>query len=86
MVSTRSRCRCSIRSPARPTPRCASAWLPSTLRATKWFALAGDPRDNYVPRMDWAGNGEVLIQYENRRQNTNRVLLGDAATGAARPS
>jgi len=52
---------------------------------TRWFALAGDPRDNYVPRMNWAGNDEVLLQYENRRQNTNNVLLGDVATGAVRP-
>ena len=51
---------------------------------TRWFALGGDPRDNYVPRMDWAGNSEVLLQHENRRQNTNRVLLGDVATGAVR--
>jgi dipeptidyl-peptidase-4 len=52
---------------------------------TTWFELSGDPRDNYVPRMDWAGNStELLIQYENRPQNTNRVLLGDAATGAVR--
>jgi dipeptidyl-peptidase-4 len=53
---------------------------------TKWFALDGDKRDNYVPRMDWAGNSdEVLIQYENRQQNTNRILLGEAATGDVRP-
>jgi dipeptidyl-peptidase-4 len=38
--------------------------------ATRWFELDGDPRENYVPRMDWAGNDEVLIQSENRRQNT----------------
>jgi dipeptidyl-peptidase 4 len=53
---------------------------------TTWFALSGDPRDNYVPRMDWAGNSdELLIQHENRLQNTNQVLLGDAATGTLRP-
>jgi len=53
--------------------------------ATRWFALAGDPRDNYVPRMTWLGATELLIQHENRRQNTNRVLLGDAETGTVRP-
>ena len=52
---------------------------------TTWFELEGDPRENYVPRMDWAGNDEVLIQTENRRQNTNRVLLGRAATGDVTP-
>ena len=53
--------------------------------ATRWFALAGDPRDNYVPRMTWLGDAKVLLQHENRRQNTNRVLLCDPASGAVRP-
>jgi dipeptidyl-peptidase-4 len=50
---------------------------------TVWVALDGDPRQNYVPRMDWAG-GQLLIQHENRLQNSNRVMLADPATGAAR--
>ncbi len=53
--------------------------------ATTWLALEGDPRNNYVPRMDWADAGHVLIQHENRLQNANRVLLGDVASGAVRP-
>lgn len=53
---------------------------------TTWFALPDDPRQNYVPRMDWAPDGrEVLLQYENRPQNTNRVFLADATTGALQP-
>jgi dipeptidyl-peptidase-4 len=53
---------------------------------TTWLALSGDPRENYVPRMDWVKNGdELLVQYENRSQNTNQILIGDAATGAMQP-
>ena len=52
--------------------------------ATTWIPLAGDPRDNYVPWMEWAGPREVMIQHMNRLQNTDDVLLADAATGAAR--
>lgn len=51
---------------------------------TVWFALEGDPRQNHIPRIDWAGSGELLIQHENRLQNTNRVMLGNADTGAVR--
>jgi dipeptidyl-peptidase 4 len=52
---------------------------------TTWFALGADPRNHYVPRMHWAGNGQqLLLQHENRAQNTNTVLLGDAATGNVR--
>ncbi|GGO97565.1 S9 family peptidase [Stakelama pacifica] len=54
--------------------------------ATRWFRLEGDPRQNYVPQMSWAGGSDaVFIQQSNRLQNTYKVLLGDPATGAVRP-
>jgi dipeptidyl-peptidase-4 len=54
---------------------------------TKWMAIDGDPRNQYLARMDWAGvasSTELLIQRLNRRQNEIDVLLGDARTGAVR--
>lgn len=52
---------------------------------TRWLEVPGDPRNNYIARMDWAGNSaEVIIQHLNRLQNTNRVLLGNAADGTVR--
>ena len=54
--------------------------------ATKWFDVPGDPRNNYLPRMEWAANSdEVVIQQLNRRQDTNTVMLGDIRTGKVRP-
>ncbi len=54
-------------------------------RQTVWADLPGVVKDMYVPRMDWAnGPDEVLIQQLNRKQDTNRVFLADARTGAAR--
>ncbi len=42
-----------------------------------------DPRNHYVARMAWAGNAnELIIEYLNRLQNTNQVLLPNAHTGA----
>jgi dipeptidyl-peptidase-4 len=53
--------------------------------ATTWIKLPGDPRDDYLPRMDWAPNSsELILQRENRLQNTNRILLANAATGDVR--
>ncbi|MGH7580125.1 MAG: S9 family peptidase, partial [Gemmatimonadales bacterium] len=53
--------------------------------APVWLAVPGDPRNNYIARMDWAaGSSEVLIQHLNRAQNTIRLMLGNAATGAVR--
>ena len=50
---------------------------------TVWIELDGDPRQNYVPQMGWADSSEqVIIQYVNRLQNTNQVLLANAADGS----
>jgi dipeptidyl-peptidase-4 len=60
--------------------------IPANGGATRWFEIAGDPRNNYLPRMEWAANSdEVVIQQLNRLQNTNIVLLGDAKTGKVHP-
>ncbi|HVQ36173.1 MAG TPA: DPP IV N-terminal domain-containing protein, partial [Pyrinomonadaceae bacterium] len=53
---------------------------------TRWFDISGDPRNNYLPRMEWAASSnEVVIQQLNRLQNTNIVMLGDSRTGKVRP-
>lgn len=54
---------------------------------TKWMSVPGDPRNNYIARMEWAPGGnpaasELAIEHLNRLQNTNDVLLADASTGA----
>jgi dipeptidyl-peptidase-4 len=52
---------------------------------TRWFEIEGDPRNNYLPRMEWAANSnEVVIQQLNRLQNANAVMLGDIRTGKVR--
>jgi dipeptidyl-peptidase 4 len=53
---------------------------------TTWVRLAGDPRDTYVPRMEWAGADELIVQHMDRRQQRDEVLLASAATGEARPT
>ncbi len=50
---------------------------------TTWVELDGDPRQNYVPQMSWADNSEqVIIQYLNRLQNRNQVILANASDGS----
>lgn len=50
--------------------------------ATHWFDIAGDPRNNYLPRMEWAASSdEVIIQQLNRLQNTDTVMIGEARSG-----
>ncbi len=53
---------------------------------TRWIEVPGDPRNNYLPRMEWAASStELVIQQLNRRQDTNTVMLADAGTGKVRP-
>lgn len=48
---------------------------------TKWFDVPGDPRNNYLARMDFIPNSkEVLIQQLNRKQNANTVWIGNTQT------
>lgn len=49
-------------------------YIPVTGGATTWIPLPGDPRNNYIPRMEFIpGTNELFIQQMNRRQNTNKV-------------
>jgi dipeptidyl-peptidase 4 len=49
---------------------------------TVWLSVPGDPRNNYIARMEWAASsGEVVLEHLNRPQNTIEVMLGDARTG-----
>jgi dipeptidyl-peptidase 4 len=52
---------------------------------TRWMLVPGSPNDNYIARMEWAGDSDTLVlQHLNRLQNTNDVLLADARTGVVR--
>jgi dipeptidyl-peptidase 4 len=52
---------------------------------TRWMQVPGDPRDNYIARMEWSADSrELVLQHLNRLQNTDDVLLADADTGAVR--
>ena len=42
--------------------------VPAAGGATRWLDIEGDPREHYIPRMDWAaGSDEVILQRLNRR-------------------
>jgi dipeptidyl-peptidase-4 len=54
--------------------------------ATQWLGVPGDPRANYIARLEWAANSnEVVLQHLNRLQDTLEVMIGDARTGVVRP-
>ena len=59
--------------------------VPAAGGPTTWMQIEGDPRNNYIARMEWSGNSrEIVVQHLNRLQNTLAVMLGDAANGQVR--
>ena len=47
-----------------------------------WIELPGDPRQHYIPRMQWIGkSNKLLIQQMNRKQNENRLWVYNPANG-----
>lgn len=47
-----------------------------------WMQVEGDPRNNYIPRMEWAGKtGKLAFQHLNRLQTEMTVFLADPRSG-----
>ncbi|MFC2120504.1 S9 family peptidase [Bacteroidota bacterium] len=50
-----------------------------------WMKIDGDPRNNYLPRMEWAASSEELLIHQlNRLQNTITLLLANKDTGVTK--
>jgi len=59
--------------------------VPAQGGPTTWISLPDDPREHYVPRMEWLKDSrQLVLEYLNRLQNTNQVMLADSHTGSAR--
>ncbi|MFN9457671.1 MAG: S9 family peptidase [Acidobacteriota bacterium] len=53
--------------------------------AARWMQIPGDPREHYIFRMEWLGDGTGLaIGQLNRLQNRATVYVADPQSGAAR--
>ncbi len=51
---------------------------------TTWIKIEGDPRQNYLVRMEWVADNELIIQQLNRKQNITNILLADSKTAACK--
>ncbi|MBN2174177.1 MAG: S9 family peptidase [Bacteroidales bacterium] len=57
-------------------------YIDTETRNIAWIDIPGDPRNNYLPRMQWIGDThQLLIQQLNRLQNENKLWLYDISTG-----
>jgi dipeptidyl-peptidase-4 len=51
---------------------------------TSWLQIPGDPQNNFLPRMEWAGNErEIMVSQLNRLQNEADFYLCDPLSGKA---
>ncbi len=57
---------------------------------TRWMNVPGEPRNNYIARMEWVpqpkggASKELVIQHLNRLQDTLQVMVADPQTGTVR--
>ena len=59
-------------------------YVPVEGGATTWIEIPGDPRNNYIPRMEFIpGTNEMFIQQMNRHQSVNKVWV--VACGEKKP-
>ncbi|MES1215256.1 MAG: S9 family peptidase [Bacteroidota bacterium] len=52
-------------------------------KKTNWLKIPGDPQNNYLPRMEWSGNKEVMVLQMNRKQNEAYLYSCDPISGKA---
>lgn len=50
----------------------------------RWMNIDGDPRQNYLPRMEWSGPAELIVQQLDRKQQESKLIYCNTADGNAR--
>ncbi|MFN5136000.1 MAG: DPP IV N-terminal domain-containing protein [Chitinophagaceae bacterium] len=50
---------------------------------TTWMNIPGDAANNYLPRMEWSGADELIVQQLNRKQNQSTLYFCNATNGSA---
>lgn len=64
---------------------CRIGVVPAAGGKTVWMQTPGEPRERYLPRMEWHPKGaELMVQWQPRAQNVLQVLGADVKTGACR--
>ncbi|MBU3713645.1 MAG: S9 family peptidase [Ferruginibacter sp.] len=48
----------------------------------KWMRLEGDPSQYYIPRMEWSGSNELIVQQLDRKQQESKLIYCNANDGS----
>ncbi len=50
--------------------------------AVRWLNITGDPREHYIPHVEWSPDSKrLIVQQFNRLQTVNRLMQADPQTG-----
>lgn len=50
----------------------------------RWMNIDGDPQQHYIPRMEWSGNNELVIQQLDRKQQESKLIYCNSKDGSSR--
>jgi dipeptidyl-peptidase-4 len=50
-------------------------------KRVKWMDIKGDAQQNYLPRMEWSGAKQLVVQQLNRKQQQSKLIYCDAING-----
>ena len=51
---------------------------------TVWMKIPGNAANNYLPRMEWSGADELIVQQLNRKQNESKLYFCNTTTAEAK--
>ena len=50
----------------------------------RWMDINGDPQQNYLPRMEWSGANQLVVQQLNRKQQESKLMYCNVNDGTSR--
>jgi dipeptidyl-peptidase-4 len=50
----------------------------------RWMNIEGDPQQHYLPRMEWSGNNELIVQQLDRKQQESKLIYCNTTDGSSR--
>ena len=50
----------------------------------RWMDIEGDPQQNYLPRMEWSGTNELVVQQLDRKQQESKLKYCNVLDGKSR--
>ena len=48
-----------------------------------WMNIEGDPQQHYLPRMEWSGANELIVQQLDRKQQESKLIYCNTTTGSS---